>query len=162
MYRCSVRFDANLTRWPTWTGPSRRSADPGRAEPKVGRPDRAGGWPAAPKRRPPDRRFYCCCASRRRPKRGRRIADSIRVVHPEGAQTEAAEAQILLLLGTQKEWNSESAGRARPTEEKMRTPTPCQEHCKRILQNRLLSNFSSDRTQGITGAPKGRPPDRRF
>ena len=33
--------------------------------------------------RPPDRRFYCCCASRRRPKRGRRIADSIAVGHPE-------------------------------------------------------------------------------
>ena len=37
---------------------------------------------------------------------------------PKGAQREAAESQILLLLGTQKGWNSESAGRARPTEEK--------------------------------------------
>ena len=72
----------------------------------------------ASKERPPDRGFYCCCAFRRRPKRGRQIADSIAVVHPEGAQREAAESQILLLLGTQKGWNSESAGRARPTEEK--------------------------------------------
>ena len=51
-----------------------------------GRPSdgRAGGRPAAPNG-------------------SRRSTDSIRVVHPEGAQTEAADAQILLLLGTQKE-----------------------------------------------------------
>ena len=73
----------------------------------------------ASKERPPDRRFYSCCASRRRPKRGRRIADSIRVVHPEGIKfceiggksrrigtlREAARSQILLLLCIQKASN---------------------------------------------------------
>ena len=98
-----------------------------------GRPTGApGGRPTAPKGRPPD-------------------ADSSAVGHPEGAQREAAESQILLLLGTQRGWNSESAGRPRPTEAKMRSPTPCQEHCKRIPKEALLSNFSSNRTQGITG-----------
>ena len=32
-------------------------------------------------------------------------------------------------------------------------PTPCQEHCRKRLQEALLSRFSSDRTQGITGGP---------
>ena len=106
-----------------------------------GRPaDRApGGQPTAPKWRPPD-------------------ADSSAVGHPEGAQREAAESQILLLLGTQRGWNSESAGRPRPTEAKMRSPTPCQEHCKRIPKEALSRNFSSNRTQG---GDHGRPADRR-
>ena len=88
---------------------------------------------------------------------GRQIADSIAVAHPEGAQREAAESQILLLLGTQREWNSESAGRARPTEAKMRSPTPCQEHyqtnTKRSPPEQLfLRSYTGD---------YGRPADRR-
>ena len=91
------------------------------------------------------------------PKGCRQIADSISVVHPEGAQREAAESQILLLLGTQREWNSESAGRARPTEGKMRSPTPCQEHnetnTKRPPPDQLcLLSYTGDH---------GRPADRR-
>ena len=35
----------------------------------------------------------------------------------------------------------------------MAWPTPCQEHCRKRLQEALLSRFSSDRTQGITGGP---------
>ena len=60
------------------------------------------GIQKAPQERPPNRRFYSCCASRRRPKRGRRIADSSAVGHPEGAQREAAKSRILLLLDIQK------------------------------------------------------------
>ena len=78
-------------------------------------------------------------------------------MHPEGAQREAAESQILLLLGTQREWNSESAGRPRPTEAKMRSPTPCQEHyqtnTKRGPPEQLfLQSYTGD---------YGRPADRR-
>ena len=87
----------------------------------------------------------------------RQIADSITVAHAEGAQREAIESQILLLLGTQREWNSESAGRARPTDAKMRSPTPCQEHyqtnTKRSPPVQLfLRSYTGD---------CGRPADRR-
>ena len=34
----------------------------------------------------------------------------------------------------------------------MNWPTPCREHCRKRLQDALLSRFSSDRTQ-ITGGP---------
>merc|ERR1739836_150142 len=72
--------------------------------PENGRPpDRhAGGRPTASGGRPPDRGFYSCCASRKRPKGDRQIADSIRVVHPEGAHREAAGSQILFVLCIQK------------------------------------------------------------
>ena len=56
----------------------------------------------APKRSPQKHGFCSCCASRRRPKGGRRIADSIAVGHPEGAQREAARSQILFVLCIQK------------------------------------------------------------
>ena len=118
---------------PTRAGPSRRSAD--RTEPGVGRPHPSGG---------------------------RQIADSIAVAHPEGAQREAAESQILLLLGTQRGWNSESAGRPRPTEAKMRSPTPCQEHyqtnTKRGPPEQLfLQSYTGDHGRPADRAPGGQP-----
>ena len=47
--------------------------------------------------------------------------------------------------------NHGGAARPRPTEAKMRSPTPCQEHCKRIPKEALSRNFSSNRTQGDHG-----------
>ena len=38
-------------------------------------------------------------------------------------------------------------------EGKMEGPTPCQKRCRKRFQEALLSKFSSDRTQGITGGP---------
>ena len=114
-----------------------------------GRPaDRApGGQPTAPKWRPPD-------------------ADSSAVGHPEGAQREAAESQILLLLGTQRGWNSESAGRPRPTEAKTGSPTPCQELYQTNTKSCppeqfFLQSYTGDHGRPADRAPGGRPTEHR-
>ena len=105
----------------------------------------------ASKERPPDRRFYSCCACRRRPN--------------------SPDAQILLLLGAQKEWTSGSAGRTPPTEAKIRSPTPYQEHYQTNTrggppERLFLQSYTGDHGRsadrapgGQPTAPKWRPPD---
>ena len=100
---------------------------------------------------------------------GRQIADTARVLHPKGTQRGPARSQILFVFCIQKGGNRPGDGRAggrpaaRPTEEKMGGPTPCQKHYRlntpeRPLEQLFLRSYTGDHGRPSGAAPAvGRP-----
>ena len=93
----------------------------------------------APENRPPTPESYCCLASRGHPNGGPRIADSIAVRHPERR-------------------NSQNAGRSPPTDAKMRSPTPCQEHYQTNTKRGPPEQLFLQTYKGDHGRPADRAP----